>query len=69
MNKGVNYIIISRPSYITFECPFCHEEVEVNFDEVDFNTDYWEMVLGVIALNVVRKWNWMTMNTIRRIIL
>lgn len=41
MNNGVNYTIISRPSYITFECPFCHEEVEVNFDEVDFNTDYW----------------------------
>jgi endogenous inhibitor of DNA gyrase (YacG/DUF329 family) len=41
MNKGVNYIIISKPSYITFECPFCHEEVEVNFDEVDFKTDYW----------------------------
>ena len=37
----VNYTIISRPSYITFECPFCHEEVEVNFEEVDFNTDYW----------------------------
>ena len=41
MKNGVNYTIISRPSYITFECPFCHEEVEVNFDEVDFNTDYW----------------------------
>ena len=41
MNNGVNYTIISRPYYITFECPFCHEEVEVNFDEVDFNTDYW----------------------------
>ena len=32
---------MSRPSYITFECPFCHEEVEVNFEEVDFNTYYW----------------------------
>ena len=41
MNNGVNYTIISRPSYIIFKCPFCHEEVEVNFDEVDFNTDYW----------------------------
>lgn len=34
MNNGVNYTIISRPSYIIFKCPFCHEEVEVN-------TDYW----------------------------
>ena len=55
MNNGVNYTIISRPSYITFECPFCHEEVEVNFEEFDFKTDYWEMVPGVIALNVTRK--------------
>lgn len=39
MNKIVNYTIISRPSYITFQCPFCNEEVEANFDEVDFNTD------------------------------
>lgn len=69
MNNGVNYTIISRPSYITFECPFCHEEVEVNFDEVDFNTDYWEMVLGVIVLNVARKWSLMITSTIRRITL
>lgn len=69
MNNGVNYTIISRPSYITFECPFCHGEVEVNFDEVDFNTDYWGMVLVVIVLNVVKKWNLMIMSMIRRIIL
>ena len=41
MNNGVNHTIISRPSYITFKCPFCHEKVEVNFEEVDFNTNYW----------------------------
>ena len=41
MNNGVDYTIISKPSSITFECPFCHEEVEVNFDEVDFNSGYW----------------------------
>lgn len=38
---GVNYIITSKPSYITFECPFCHEEVDVDFDKVEFNTYYW----------------------------
>ena len=40
MNIGVNYTIISKPSYITFECPFCHENVEVNFSKVDFKTSY-----------------------------
>ena len=29
MNNGVNYTIISSPSYIIFECPFCHEKVEI----------------------------------------
>nr|DAF61696.1 MAG TPA: Transcription elongation factor Elf1 like [Siphoviridae sp. ct1IF5] len=37
MNNGVNYTIVSvLPSYITFECPFCHEEVEVDYNDVDF---------------------------------
>ena len=35
MNNGVNYTIVSvLPSYITFECPFCHEEVEVDYNDV-----------------------------------
>ena len=35
------FTIISRPSYITFECPYCELEVEVPFKDVDFNTEYW----------------------------
>lgn len=38
---STDYTIISKPSYIIFTCPHCEEEVEVRFDEVDFNTDYW----------------------------
>ena len=38
---GINYTIVSKPVYITFECPHCKEDVEVDFSEVDFNTDYW----------------------------
>lgn len=32
---------IKITNYCDMGCPFCHEEVEVNFEEVDFNTDYW----------------------------
>lgn len=39
--KEVDYTIVSKPSYITFECPYCKEKVEIPFEEVDFNTDYW----------------------------
>ena len=27
---GIDYVIISKPSYIKFECPHCHEYVEAH---------------------------------------
>lgn len=39
--KAVDYTIISKPAYIKFDCPYCNEEVEIDFKEVVFNTDYW----------------------------
>ena len=39
---GIDYVIVSKPSYIQFECPHCHKDVEVAFKDVDYNTDYWE---------------------------
>ena len=38
---AVDYIIISTPKWVQFECPHCHEEVEVLFEDVDYKTDYW----------------------------
>lgn len=38
---GIDYIIISKPACVRFECPHCGEDVQIAFDEVDFNTDYW----------------------------
>ena len=39
---SVDYTIVSVPKYIRFDCPHCHEEnLEVEFDNVDFKTDYW----------------------------
>lgn len=37
----INYIIISKPDYIKCVCPFCEEDIEINFDEINFYTDYW----------------------------
>lgn len=37
----VDYTIVSAPSYIVFECPYCHEKAKVPFKDVDYNTDYW----------------------------
>ena len=38
---GIGYVIISKPYKVIFECPHCGEDVEIPFDEVDYNTDYW----------------------------
>ena len=39
---GVDYIIVSKPAYIRFECPYCHELVKVLFEDADYKTDYWD---------------------------
>ena len=38
----VDYTILSMPAFVSFECPHCHEDVEVSFEEVDYETGYWE---------------------------
>lgn len=38
---SVKYVINSKPASVGFECPYCHEDVEVAFRDVDYNTDYW----------------------------
>lgn len=37
----VDYTIVSKPSKILFECPHCREYVDVDFEDVDYKTDYW----------------------------
>ena len=38
---ATNYIIVSKPDYIAFTCPHCHDEVETPFSDVDYKTDCW----------------------------
>lgn len=33
--KKVDFTIISRPDHIHLECPFCNEEIEVDWNDVD----------------------------------
>lgn len=41
MKDSVDYMIISKPDYIYFECPYCKNEVEVGWNYVDYKTEYW----------------------------
>lgn len=40
-NKN-DYVIISKPDYIVLECPYCRDEIQVDFEDVGFITDYWD---------------------------
>ena len=38
----IDYTIVSKPYYIIFDCPYCKEEdIQVDFCNIDFKTDYW----------------------------
>ena len=39
--KETDYMIISAPKYIIFTCPYCGEEVQVEFEKVDYLTEVW----------------------------
>ena len=39
--KESYYTIYSKPSKISFECPYCHEEVEIDVDKL-LTTGVWE---------------------------
>lgn len=40
-NVTTDYIIISKPAYVQFNCPYCHSEVKIPFNDVTYKTDYW----------------------------
>ena len=33
--KKADFTIVSRPDHIRFECPYCQEDVEVDWNDVD----------------------------------
>ena len=37
----VDYTIVSESSYIWLMCPHCKQGIEIPFNKVCFNTDYW----------------------------
>lgn len=40
-HNPVDYTIVSKPAFVNFICPFCFNDVEVSFSDVDFKTDCW----------------------------
>ena len=38
---AVDYTIISVPKYIQFTCPHCNYDMEQDFNDIDFRSDYW----------------------------
>lgn len=40
-NKDVKATIISTPTKVRFICPYCQKDIEVPFNDVYFNSNYW----------------------------
>lgn len=47
MNKPVDYTVVSRPDYIRLECPYCEEDIKVDFEDVVFNGDSWSLEVRI----------------------
>lgn len=65
-NATTDYTIISKPAYVQFECPHCHEEVEIPFNKVNYKTDYWGDGAWCNCSNCSKEVNLVTMSMIRR---
>lgn len=40
-NSPTDFRIVSKPAYIEFECPHCHEQVTIIWDDLPFVPEYW----------------------------
>ena len=60
--KSTDYIIISRPAYVQLECPYCENVIEIPFENVTYNTDYWGDGGYCTCLSAKKKLNLMVMS-------
>ena len=40
--KETDYMILSAPKDVKFICPYCKEEVQVEFEKLDYLTEVWD---------------------------
>ena len=40
MIKDVDIVIVQKPVAISFSCPHCYRDVEIDFEEFEFDTGY-----------------------------
>lgn len=56
----VPFIIVSRPSYIHLECPYCDEEIEINWGDLNVPNgwDYWDDVICPDCGKTIKLGDW-----------
>ena len=44
--KNVDFTIFRRPSTVKLECPFCEEEIEMDYSDFPYSDMYWGDISG-----------------------
>lgn len=44
--KEVEFTIVKNPTQVTLECPFCGEEIEIEWEDFEYNNMNWANIRG-----------------------
>ena len=57
----VPFTIVSRPSYIHLYCPYCDEDIEINWEDVNAPeswSDYWDDIVCPECGKTIKLGDW-----------
>jgi endogenous inhibitor of DNA gyrase (YacG/DUF329 family) len=46
LNTSVDFTIVERPHHIDLDCPFCGENIEIDWEDVPNNYEDWNAIRG-----------------------
>ena len=52
--RTADFTIVSKPSYISFECPYCKENIEIDWENID-DPESWSDPWGYVECPECKK--------------
>jgi len=52
--ERIDFTIVSKPDYISLECPFCHDDIKIDWNDVDVPED-WQGDWGYVECPTCEK--------------
>lgn len=46
LEEEIDFTIVTKPSHISLDCPFCGQGIEIKWDDVPNNYENWEAIRG-----------------------